>query len=58
LSLVCYSVAEGNVDGRKRSQMFAFGRDVRYRVWTAPSLGLLNELFVMKGIDECADTVR
>jgi len=58
LSLVCYSVTEGNVHGSKRFEMFAFGWDVRNRVWAAPGLGLLNELFVMKSIDECANTVR
>lgn len=58
LTLLCNGVTEGNVDGRKRSEMFAFCRDVRYRVWAASSLRLFNDFFVMKSIDECADAVR
>jgi len=58
LTLGCDGATEADVDGRKRFEMFAFGRDVRYRVRVAPGLGLLNELFVMKNIDECTDAVR
>ena len=47
LTLLCNSVTEGNVDGRKRFEMFAFGRDVRYRVWAASGRRLFNDFFVM-----------
>lgn len=47
LTLLCNGVTEGNVDGRKRFEMFAFCRDVRYRVWAASSLRLFNDFFVM-----------